>query len=50
MLLEVGEAIAYRDTIEKMKDAGRLTELGKALTTILPIRLEEVRKRKRKES
>lgn len=50
VLLEVGEAIAYRDAIQRMNDAGRLAELGKALTTLLPTQLEEVRKRKRRKS
>jgi hypothetical protein len=52
VIFETGEAIAYRDEIEKvlrdLSDKGKLGELGNALSTLLPIRLELVRKKARK--
>jgi len=46
VVFEVGEAIAYRDAIEEVKPAGKLADLGNALTTLLPTRLEVVRGKK----
>lgn len=46
VVFEVGEAIAYRDAIEELKASGKLADLGNALTTLLPTRLEVVRRKK----
>lgn len=48
VVFEAGEAIAYRDAIEEVKPAGKLADLGNALTTLLPTRLEVVRGKRRK--
>lgn len=48
VVLEAGEAVAFRDEIEAAKLEGMVAELGKALMTLVPTRFVLIEKKEKK--